>query len=254
MVSGRLTPSRVLSMVVVPILLSSIVALGLRPLGSIWRLMLEWIVPRLGLPGEVGFASVSLGSLLTFYMPHVTTHAPLPGVWHYWVVGGACAVVLVVSLVLPPRFTPLKYFLRFATLVQLTTFLYFAIRPHGFPYALPQYTLGFLEAGCALLVLIPLVLGLTYFPFDIALWRKVALTVMAVLHVAILLPLQVALHAYVVFHLSLLALPALFFIWGLLLEVFVFVAFYGWGMSWPDAPLEAPGFTPGETTSGPSAP
>ncbi|MEO6443978.1 MAG: hypothetical protein ABIZ91_03285 [Gemmatimonadaceae bacterium] len=248
MVSGRLTPSRVVSMVVMPLLLSAIVALALRPLGSVWRAMLEWIVPQLGLPGDVGFAHVSLGPLLDFYVPHVSAAAPIPGAWHYWVVGAICALVLALTLVLPPRVLPLKYFLRFATLVQLTTFLTFAVRPDSFPYALPQYSLGFLQAGCALLVLIPLVLGLTYFPFDIALWRKVALTLMAVLHIALLLPLQVALHSYVVFHLSLLVLPTMFFIWGLLVEIFVFVAFYGWGMSWPDARLETPSYAPDGAT------
>jgi hypothetical protein len=127
--------------------------------------------------------------------------------------------------------------------VQLTALLDFAVHPGAFPYALPQYGLGFLEAGCAVLAVIPLVLGLTFFPFDIALWRKVALTLLVVAHVAVLLPLQVALHVYVVHHLSLLVMPTMFFIWGILVEIFVFVAFYGWGMSWPDeahaaAPVE----------------
>ncbi len=239
MVKGRLTPSLVGSMVVVPLLLSALVALALQPLGEAWRRALEWLLPFLALPGPVGFAHVSLGGL-SFYVPHVTTPAPLPGSWHFWLVGGVCALVLAVSLLLPGRLTPLRYFLRFATLVQLTSVLAFAIRPDAFPYALPQYTLGFLQAGCAVLVLVPLVLGLTFFPFDIALWRKVLLTVMTVGHMAVLLPVQVALHAWAVHHLSLLVLPTMFFLWGLLLEVFTFVAFYGWAMSWPDVARPVP--------------
>ncbi|HEX4934152.1 MAG TPA: hypothetical protein VFV33_13275 [Gemmatimonadaceae bacterium] len=240
MVSGRLTPSRVLSMLVVPALLSALVALLLRPLGEGWRLALERLSPLLGMEEPIGFAAVSLGEGLRLHVPHVTTSAPLPGVWHFWVVGGICALVLAVSLLLPDRFTPLRYYLRFATLVQLSSILYFAVRPGAFPYALPQYTLGFLETGCAVLVLVPLVLGLTFFPFDIALWRKVLLTALTVGHMAVLLPLQVVLHAYVVHHLSLLTLPTMFFLWGMLLEIFVFVAFYGWGMSWPDARRATP--------------
>jgi hypothetical protein len=240
MVTGRLTPSLVGSMVAVPALLSALVALALQPLGEGWRWALERLMAYLGLPDPIGFSHVSLGGTLSFYVPHVTTSAPLPGTWHFWFVGGTCAVVLAVSLLLPGRFTPLRYYLRFATLVQLTSVLAFAIRPHAFPYALPQYTLGFLQAGCAVLVLVPLVLGLTFFPFDIALWRKVLLTVMTVGHMAVLLPLQVALHAWAVHHLSLLVLPTMFFLWGLLLEVFVFVAFYGWAMSWPDVARPVP--------------
>lgn len=240
MVSGRLTASRLTSMVVVPLLLAGSVTLALGPLGEAWGMALQWLAAFLRLPGEVDFASVSLGSILTFRVPYLTTVAPLPGPTHFLIVGAICAVVLALSFALPDRFLPLRYFLRFAALVQLTTILNFAVRPGTFPYDLLHYTLGFLEAGCAVLVLIPIVLGLTFFPFDIALWRKVALTAMAVAHVAVLLPMQVALHVYVVHHLSLLALPTMFFIWGILIEIFVFVALYGWGMSWPDARRGAP--------------
>lgn len=234
MVSGRLTRSRVLSMVIVPLLLSALVLVAFRPLGQGWRWVLEHLVTWIGLPGEVAMASVSLGEILSFEIPLLTTLAPPPGSWHFWVVGGICALVLAVTLVLPERFTPLRYYLRFALLVQLSSVLAFVWRPDAFPYELPGYTLGLLQAGCAVLFLIPLVLGLTYFPFDIALWRKVLLVAMTVGHIAVLLPLQVAVHAYLVHHLSLLVLPTMFFLWGLLVEVFVFVGFYGWGMSWPD--------------------
>lgn len=227
-------------MVIVPLLLSGLVVLAFRPLGQGWRLMYERLVPWLGLPGDISVATVSIGDLLSFELPHLTTTAPLPEVWHYWAVGGVCALVLAVTLLLPARFTPLRYYLRFSMLVQLTAVLAFAWRPDSFPYALPEYTLGFIQAGCAVLFLIPIVLGLTYFPFDIALWRKVLLAVMTVGHIAVLLPLQVVLHAYLVHHLSLLVLPTMFFLWGLLLEVFVFVAFYGWGMSWPDIARRPP--------------
>jgi hypothetical protein len=243
MTAGRLTTSRLVSMVVMPALLSAVVVIGFRPLGEAWGMALARLASFLRLPGGVDYASVSLGTFLSFRVPFLQTPGPLPGPAHVWIVGGACVAVLALSFLLPPRFLPLRYFLRFATLVQLTALLDFAIRPGAFPYALPQYGLGFLQAGCAVMALVPLVLGLTFFPFDIALWRKVALTLMVVAHFAVLLPLQVALHVYVVHHLSLLAMPTMFFIWGILIEIFVFVAFYGWGMSWPDrthaaAPVE----------------
>ena len=235
MVTGRLTRARVTSMVVIPALLSAGVLAALGPLATAWQALLAWLLPRLGMLEPVATIVVWRRGPFTLTVPYVSATAPLPGTWHFWVVGGVCAVVLAASLVLPARFTPLRYFLRFATLVQLTSVVAFAVAPAAFPYALPQYTIGFLEAGAALLVLTPLVYGLTFFPFDIALWRKVLLTVLTLGHFAVLLPLQVVLHAYVAQHLSLLVLPVLFFLWGLLLEVFAFVAFYGWGMSWSDA-------------------
>jgi hypothetical protein len=34
-------------------------------------------------------------------------------------------------------------------------------------------------------------------------------------------------------------MPALFLLWGILPLLFVFVALYGWAMSWPDLPARA---------------
>jgi hypothetical protein len=48
----------------------------------------------------------------------------------------------------------------------------------------------------------------------------------------VLLPLQAAVHAWIIHRGSFLTLPVLFFLFGPLLDVFVYVALYGWGMSW----------------------
>jgi hypothetical protein len=58
-------------------------------------------------------------------------------------------------------------------------------------------------------------------------------------HIAVLIPLQVMVHAFLIHHLSLLVMPALFLLWGILPLLFVFVALYGWAMSWPDLPARA---------------
>jgi len=150
------------------------------------------------------------------------------------IVGSVCVVAMVSSWLLPSRFLPLAYLLRFGTLVQLTAFLYFAIRPDSFPYELPPYLQSLFEIGSAVLVLVPIVYGFTLYPFDIAIWRKVLLTVGTVAHLAVLIPLQGTIHAFAIYHLSVLVMPSMFFLWGILLHVFVFVSFYGWGMSWPD--------------------
>jgi hypothetical protein len=238
MASGYLTPSLVLSAVIVPLLLAATVVVALGPITDVWRQTLDLLRRALDLPGEVVSRTVSLGGILSFAMPYLSTPANVPGVRENVIVGAVCVLALAVSFALPKRFLPLAYYLRFGTLVQLTTFLYFAIRPDSFPYALPPYLLSLMDLGTAILVVVPLVYGLTLFPFDIALWRKVLLTAMTVLHLAVLLPVQMVLHAYAIHHLSLLVMPPLFFLWGILPHIFVFVSFYGWGMSWPSARSE----------------
>jgi len=58
---------------------------------------------------------------------------------------------------------------------------------------------------------------------------------MLLVHLAVFLPLQAVVHAYVIYRGSLLTMPVLFLVFGVLLDVFVYVALYGWGMSWRSA-------------------
>jgi hypothetical protein len=77
-----------------------------------------------------------------------------------------------------------------------------------------------------------MLVAFTYFIFDFPLWQKLLLASMLLLHLAVFLPLQAVVHAWVVYRGSLLTLPMLFLVFGVLLDVFVYVALYGWGMSW----------------------
>jgi hypothetical protein len=154
-------------------------------------------------------------------------------------VGGISGVALAASFLLPERLLPLRYYLRFAVLIQLTAFATFALWPASFPYDLPRYVLSLFHIGSAFLVLLPLLLGFTYFPFDVSWWRKLLLTALCVGHIAVLIPLQVLVHVFLIHHLSLLAMPAMFLLWGILPLLFAFIALYGWAMSWPDLPLRA---------------
>ncbi len=234
LVKGRLTPWRLTSMVLIPVLLASGTGLLLAPLSDWWTWVLTLLQRPLGLPGTVARDAVTIAGRFSLAVPYFTTDAPLPGPSHYWLVGGICAVALGASFILSRRFTPLIYFLRFAVLIQLTAVLNFVLRGGSFPYDLPRYLVSLFHIGAAVLILMPLVLGFTYFPFNIATWRKVLVTALCVGHIAVLLPLQVTVHAYLIHHLSLLVMPTLFFLWGILLHLFVFVALYAWAMSWPD--------------------
>ena len=225
-------------MVVAPLLLTAGVATLLPRFADAWAWVLGALIGPLGLPGAVAREPATIFTL-TLQVPYLTTPAGLPGATHYWIVGALALATLLVSFALPARFLPLAYYLRFAVFIQLTAFLMFGLMADRFPYDLPRYLLSLFHIGAAVLVLLPILLGFTYFPFDVAAWRKVLLTAMCVGHIAVLIPLQVLVHAFVVHHLSLLAMPTLFFLWGVLPHLFVFIAFYGWAMSWPDVSARA---------------
>jgi hypothetical protein len=81
-------------------------------------------------------------------------------------------------------------------------------------------------------VLSPFLVAFTFHIFDFLLWQKFAMGALLLGHLAVLLPLQAAVHTWVIYRASLLAMPMMFLIFGVLLDVFVYVALYGWGMSW----------------------
>jgi hypothetical protein len=236
MITGRLTPWRLTSMVIVPLLLAAITTFLLPRLTTIWSL--GQAIGPLGLPGDVASDPATVFGF-TVAMPFLTTPASMPGSTHFWSVGGISGVALAASFLLPERLLPLRYYLRFAVLIQLTAFATFALWPASFPYDLPRYVLSLFHIGSAFLVLLPLLLGFTYFPFDVSWWRKLLLTALCVGHIAVLIPLQVLVHVFLIHHLSLLAMPAMFLLWGILPLLFAFIALYGWAMSWPDLPLRA---------------
>ena len=71
-----------------------------------------------------------------------------------------------------------------------------------------------------------------------------ALTLLVMLHLAVLLPFQYVLHAYLLHHFSLLLMPVLFTFFGPVIEVLICIALYGWGVSWkPAVEAEPPRMT-----------
>jgi hypothetical protein len=239
MIGLRWTPGRVLRAVLLSLLGSVGMLASLPWLGRFYATFFEEAVWWIGLPAGVSQTEVHVGTLLTIGIPYLRLDGPWPSPIHWLIVGGGTVALLLLSLVLPDRFLPARYFLRFLVMVQSISLGYFALATPPFLYPLPGYSAGLLAAGMAVLVLVPLVLGLAFYIFDHTLVQQLAFTVMLLVHLTVLLPLQVLIHAWLIHNLSALVQPTLFFIFGLLLEVLVFVAFYGWGMSWQGTELPA---------------
>jgi hypothetical protein len=226
------TPGRVARSVLLSLTGAVLLVLALPLLGRAYTLFYEEVVWWVGLPAGVGTTPYHIGDLLTVHVPYLRLAAPWPAQWHWIVVASLTAIAFLLSFLLPARFLPLRYYLRFVAMVQAVSLGYFAFSSPPFLYPLPGYTSGMLAAGMAVLVLVPVVLGFSFYIFDHDLGRQLAFTLAVIGHMAVLLPLQVLIHAWLAHYLSALVQPTLFFVFGLLLEVLVFVAFYGWGMSW----------------------
>ncbi len=239
MIGLRWSQARVVRAVAQSVFWVAALVLALPWLTRAYAAFYEEMVWWVGLPAGVSLHQLRIGELMTVGIPYFRLAAPWPEPIHWIIVGGMTALALALSFTLSDRFLPARYFLRFLAFVQLVALGYFAFASPPFLYPLPGYTAGLLTAGLAVLVLIPPVLGFAFYIFDHSLRQQLALTAMLLGHLAVFLPVQVLIHAWLAHHLSVLVQPTLFFLFGLLLEVMVFVAFYGWAMSWQGTEIPA---------------
>jgi YaiO family outer membrane protein len=223
----RLVPAALLALA---LFLACLMLLG--PVARAWAVLLETWRGLLDIPGMVRLVRYDFYGLLEFDVPFMSFASGLPSSAQWWWGLLLTLALSFGSYAVPPVVLPLRYVLRLLAFFQAGAQIFFALWPRAFPYDGAGYVHGMLIAQLMLIALVPVVLGFTYYVLDFGVGRKALLTVLTMLHMLVLVPLQYAVHAYVVHHLSLLAMPLVFFVFGLTVNVLVFVSFYSWGVSW----------------------
>lgn len=209
----------------------------------IWRLepvyadffagLFRYGLPLLGLSADVSF-STSGASLPGWVFPVVSlpSYAPGPVAWSISV--AIIVVVLNVSRYTPDRFLPGAYLVRFMAFIHSTSLLYFATYPARFPYDLPTHLADSFETGMWFMMVLPWVLGLVYNVFEFSLWQKLTLPLACTLFLGLAIPFQLLTHAYILSQGSLLFLPVLYLLFGILPLTLGCIGLYGLWMSWDD--------------------
>ncbi|MBI5612155.1 MAG: hypothetical protein HY942_03665 [Gammaproteobacteria bacterium] len=218
--------------VVLAILLFGAWLLALPFVTQFWAIFLEYGLSALSLPDQVELVRYSAMDLYEFDFPHIELASGLPDFAAWWIATVVTVLVFVGSFFLPKNKVPLIYLVRFIAAVQGVSQVYFLLTPETFPYNLSGYIAGIMLAGLALITLIPLILGFTYNIFYFGLWKKLSLAILTMGHLIVLVPLQYLTQAYILHHSSLMFMPVLFVIFGLPLDIMVFIALYAWGMTW----------------------
>lgn len=238
---GRIAPHRamiglviswtlLIDLLVLPLLFAVAMILLLDPLMSLWREFFNFVRIPLGLPGVISTNVFEVGPLAVA-IPYFTTAAAWPerlDLATGWLFTG---ITFVIGIFLRGRWLPIGYLLRVIAVLQCTAQLWFTFASPPF-YSLPDYTAGLLVSGVVILVLAPFLVAFTFHIFDFTLWQKLVMATLLLVHLSVLLPLQATVHAWVIHRASVLAMPMMFLLFGILLDVFVYVSLYGWGMSW----------------------
>ncbi len=222
---------RWLSVLLIPIAFNVVLWWLRGPIAAAWSYIVEFWLPLLSLPGHALIQDVSWREA-SLPVPSIALSAGPPSRFGWWLGLALSVLVWPLTKVLPERLTPLKYVLRWCSLVQLTAQIYFWFWPASFPHSIADITHVEFGAGFALMFVAPWVHALTYHIFGFGWPRKIALTALSVLYVAAATPLLMTVHAWLIHHLSLLVAPLLYLIFGLLFLIAGLVGLYSWAMSW----------------------
>lgn len=196
-----------------------------------WHAIFSFWLGKLEPGSAVSERTVDLGNyLLWLPFPDLSAGGPSSLLW--WGTLIVCILLFIATYFIPTtRLLPLVYMMRAGLLVQSTALAFFAFIPGEFPYDLQSYVMSNLVMSLFFLFMIPWIFGVTYYVFDFPLLQKVAITTITLLYFLIALPMQYLMHAFVLHYASLLFLPILYLLFGVFLDVMMFVALYSWGMS-----------------------
>lgn len=197
-----------------------------------WRLVFEFWLARIEPGASVATREIDLGSYaLLLPYPNLSAGTPDGRLWWGTLIG--CALTYLATYLIPPaRFLPLTYILRACLLIQFSALGYFMLMPGDFPYGLQDHVTDALTMSFFFLLMMPWIFGITYYIFNFPLLQKFSITFITLAYFLLVLPMQYLFHAYALHHVSLLFLPVFYLVFGIFLDIMMFVSFYSWGMSW----------------------
>jgi hypothetical protein len=221
-----------------PAVIFVLLLVSLQPIASLWKISLEFWSGRLDLPGRVLTAERWFGAWHVYSLPYVELPSRAPSAFDLMVNAVLVLVSMLVSYIVLRRALPFAYIVWTFGAIHMASVVYFFFWPDRFPYSIAGHVRDGLEMNITLLLVLPWILAPTYFPLDFAVWKKIVTTVLMISHVIVFAPLQYMVHAKLIFDMSLIAMPVLFIMCGLFLNVFCFIAIYGWAMSWKRQQIE----------------
>ncbi|MBE9516644.1 MAG: hypothetical protein IME93_06665 [Proteobacteria bacterium] len=227
-------PGDLISAIIMAIVLFLIYLFALEYVFVAWSWILEWCTNLFNMKIEQGSFGFETG-IIKVYTPYLKLGAATPTNMEWSVSVIITVITLIISFFLSERFIPVAYLLRALVFIQTISIIFFLFFSNYFPYSLASYHAVMMLAGLIFVGLVPLVYGLIYYIFDERLTKKIWLTTLTMFHLLLLIPLQYFAHAYLIHKFSLMYMPILFLMFGLMIDVFVLIAFYSWGMSWEGA-------------------
>ncbi|MGE0384098.1 MAG: hypothetical protein AB7Q97_05160 [Gammaproteobacteria bacterium] len=230
--SYRMNARDLLQALLLPIASTLLLALAIDEIASFWNAVIRFWTARIGIvaPFDAIASGIAGRHLFTLEIPRVGGQMPGPGAM-LALAGGTTAMIAAAHLALR-RYPPLVYLAWAIGAIQAATLLYLQLASNPFPHTIAAHLRGGLELAAAFLFSVPWLLAFSYYVFDFGLLRKIACTTMIVGYVAAYAPIQYTLHLVLLDLGTVALMPVLFAFGGMLVHVLMFMALYGWAMSW----------------------
>lgn len=222
---------RLLHVLLVPTVFNLLVLLLLDTLTGAWYQFFQFWITQINLPAVLGHALIGPEGFRVS-LPTLTLPANLPDSGLWWLIAGLTLISWVAARLIPQPLLPLRYLLRLAVLIQTSALIFFALFPGRFPYQISDHLYSLQGAGIGMMLVMPWVHGLIYHVFGFSLGQKLALSGLTLLYLSLALPCLIMLHSYLLLNCSLMIMPLLNFLGGIMLLLMGCIGLYGWAMSW----------------------
>jgi hypothetical protein len=226
-----LTPSIIFTIIFLPVLFDIVLWTNLEVITKFWGKIFEFWITRLNLEGSVDYTDINLfGKIATIPFTNLPIYKPSQaGIWTNIIVS---ALLLTLSKFIAKHYMPLTYILRAVLIIQVLTSLYCIFSRNHVLYDMQTYISGMLVIGIYMILLISPFLALIYYIFDFPVWQKILATILIVAYFIFMLPFQYMMHAFIISSGSLLFMPTLYLLFGVLLNTLMFVGSFAWIMTW----------------------
>jgi hypothetical protein len=223
--------SRLLVVLFLPLVFTLLSWPALKLISIYWGYFFDFWITKLDIVGTV--LSKKYGpTWLNLSMPYLDVSASVPDAAVWWWTLLIVVLAIAASPLIPDRYIPLRYFIRLCALIQFSSLIYFVFSPGAFPCTLQDHLIGFEITAISLMAILPWVHAIIYYIFGYSLTKKLAFTVITLFACSLIAPLLLMIHTYLLYRYSLMLMPLLYFIFGILPLIMVCISIYGWAMSW----------------------
>lgn len=195
-----------------------------RPLMALWHNLLLWWAERLALP--LTHAAVDGESTLVWLAG--SAHAQLPSPLTGTVTAALIVGAYVATYALSDRQLPIKYVVRVLCFVQASALIFFLMVPSRFAHTLSGYLSATLDAGFALMLVLPVLLAFGWGVLRVPTYQKLLYPALLVGYFVLMVPHKALLHLLILQQFSVLFMPIMYIFFGAMLDLMIFVALYSW--------------------------